>query len=204
MPYEFKPEVVRQALDLLTPRRVRAFWISKAHEQGQGEQQQEAAQKGAEGEGAKAAEEAVAVGEEQVADSEAAAEAAAVETVEKAAQGEHPLAEEPAEGVSTACDLAAEGSLQQGRGLAAEPAAADAAAGGKGTDGGLATEPWYGTRYGVGPIPEEWLAAWEAARPEEEPRWGSNEVTCLHYTSYTPWLGLPSRRTCPILLHMRS
>lgn len=170
MPYEFKPEVVRQALDLLTPRRVRAFWISKAHEEGQ----EVAAQKAAGGGDVKAAAgEAGAVGEEQVADSEAAAEAAAVETVEKAAQGEHPLAEEPAEGVSTACDLAAEGCQEQGRGLAAEPAAAEAAAGAsKGTNGGLATEPWYGTRYGVGPIPEEWLAAWEAARPEEEPRWG--------------------------------
>ncbi|PNH06715.1 Zinc-metallopeptidase, peroxisomal [Tetrabaena socialis] len=118
VPRVFAPDAIREALQRMTPEAVRVFWISKTHEQAEGE----AAAPKAEGEVAEGREEG-----EQVA---------------------------PSSG---------------GRGVES-PAGAEAAVKAVGAVGALCTEPWYGTRYGVGPLPADWLAAWAAARPEEEPR----------------------------------
>ncbi|GLC45843.1 hypothetical protein PLESTM_001791300 [Pleodorina starrii] len=117
VPLEFSPSAIREFLELLTPRRVRALWSSKLH-----------------------------ATKDKDKDKDKDTQPAAAEAEEAAAAA--PAA--PAEAARVA-----------------EAAEAEAKVAGPQE---LLTEPVYGTRYGIGPLPEDWLAAWEAAKPEEEPR----------------------------------
>ncbi len=102
LPREFSPSAIREALELLTPQRVRVLWSSKAHGGGDDD------------------------------------------------------------GAAAAPDAAA----------APPPAEADSTRTGKETAEAqeeLLTEPVYGTRYDISPLPSDWMAAWAAAQPEDSP-----------------------------------
>ncbi|KAG2487100.1 hypothetical protein HYH03_014213 [Edaphochlamys debaryana] len=149
VPRVFAPEVIAEALAALTPERVRVFWISKAHEAG-------AEEGGKEGAAKEAPVEADGVERD-------GAEAAKAPEAEAGAAGEAE-----AEADSTHC-VAADRSGAAAEEPAGPGAASSAAAAAASSAGGMTSEPIYGTRYGVGPLPADWLAEWAAARPEDEP-----------------------------------
>ncbi|KXZ48519.1 hypothetical protein GPECTOR_27g690 [Gonium pectorale] len=132
VPREFGPGAIAEALTLLTPQRVRVFWVSKTH------LPTPATAPGP-----------VAVGEEGAAAAAGSAVLAAATAAPPAGPGDVKAAEAAAED----------------GGAATSSVSSSSAAG-----GGLQTEPIYGTQYGVGPLPAEWLEAWEAATPEDEPQ----------------------------------
>ncbi|GLI63485.1 hypothetical protein VaNZ11_006466 [Volvox africanus] len=121
VPREFSPSNIREALELMTPQRVRALWISKAHNP----------------------------------PAAAPTEVASADAQPMAAQEAASLDEAEARADTAAAE-------------AAEAGVVDTTL--KEQDQELLTEPVYGTRYNIGPLPAEWLAEWIAACSQDEPR----------------------------------
>ncbi|EFJ46374.1 hypothetical protein VOLCADRAFT_105585 [Volvox carteri f. nagariensis] len=156
VPREFSPSRIREALELLTPERVRALWISKVHNTTNNTTTaaataavpRAAAQEGVT---AQAAASSPALGPEA-----AAAAAAAVAAGGEEQQQQQGTSPGRNDGTASGCTEA--GDVANNAAPVGRP------------EEELLTEPVYGTRYGISPLPADWLSAWLAAQPEDEPK----------------------------------